>query len=102
MIDRQLTDQAIDKLLSSGDARLRRCGGRIFRSRSGEPAIEKCGILTRNVINQIESESGEVLSDELRSMLLSVKERLRICEDNHRQLANEVNDIARHVLDLTI
>ena len=102
MIDRQLTDQASDKLLSTGDARHRRCGARILRSRSGEPAIERLGILTRNVINQIESESGEVLPDELRSMLLSVKERLRICEENHRQLANEVNDIARDVLQLPI
>ena len=100
MIDRQLTDQAVDKLLSSGDARLRRCGGRIFRSLRGETAIEEHRNRTRTEIERLESH--EVMSDDLRSMLLSVKERLRICEDSHRQLANEVNDIARHVLQLAI
>ena len=35
-INKALANQAIDKLLNTGDAGLRRFGGRIFRSLKGE------------------------------------------------------------------
>ena len=102
VIDRELANQAIDKLLGSENERHRRMGGLIFRTLSREPAIKARGILVRKEINQIESKIGGVLTDDLRSRLLSTKESFRICEDNFRQLAIEANDIAYQVLQLDI
>ena len=79
MIDRVLADQAVDKLLSTGDARLRRFGGRIFRSLR-----------------------GETMSDDLRSMLESVKEQLASRENDLRQIVHEVNEVVLEILQLAI
>lgn len=102
MIDRVLADQAIDKLLSTGDARLRRIGGRIFRSLRGETAIEEYRNRTRTDIERLEFEYHEVMSDDLRSMLLSVKEQLASRENDLRQIVNEVNEVVLEVLQLAI
>ena len=75
-IDKVLANQAVDKLLDTGDARLRRFGGRIFRSLKRGTAIEEHRNRTRIELERLESESREVMSDDLRSMLLSVKVQL--------------------------
>ena len=102
MIDRVLADQAVDKLLSTGDARLRRFGGRIFRSLRGETAIEEHRNRTRTDIERLESEYHEVMSDDLRSMLLSVKEQLASRENDLRQIVHEVNEGVLEILQLAI
>ncbi len=100
MIDRRLADQAIDKLLDTGDARLRRCGGRIFRSLRGATAIEECRNRTRTEIERLESKSREVMSDDLRSLLESLKEQLASRENDLRQIVNEVNAVVLEILQL--
>ena len=102
MIDRVLANQAIDKLLSTGDARLRRFGGCIFRSLRRGTAIEVSRNRTRTEIERLESESRGVMSDDLRSMLESLKEQLASCENDLRQIANEVNEVVLAILQLAI
>ena len=102
MIDRVLADQAVDKLLSTGDARLRRFGGRIFRSLKRGTAIEEHRNRTRIELERLEFEYHEVMSDDLRSMLLSVKEQLASRENDLRQIVHEVNEIVLEILQLAI
>ena len=101
-IDKALANQAIDKLLSTGDARLRRFGGRIFRSLRGETAIEEHRNRTRIELERLESESREVMSHDLSSMLESVKEQLASRENDLRQIVNEVNAVVLEILQLAI
>ena len=102
MIDRVLADQAVDKLLSTGDARLRRFGGRIFRSLKRGTAIEEHRIRTRTEFERLESESRRVMSDDLKSKLKNVKEQLASRENDLRQMVNEVNEVVLEILQLAI
>ena len=101
-IDKVLANQAVDKLLDTGDARLRRFGGRIFRSLRVETAIDEYRNRTLTEFERLESESREVMSDDLRSMLESLKEQLASRENDLLQIVNEVNAVVLEILQLAI
>ena len=73
-INKALANQAIDKLLSTGDARLRRFGGRIFRSLQVVTTIDELRDLVRKAISSLESDIGEARQFEAQMKMLQTAE----------------------------
>ncbi len=100
MIDRRLADQAIDKLLDTGDARLRRCGGRIFRSQQKVTTIDELRDLVRKAISSLESDIGEVRTEFHESVIAKMKGLQAQCESRYLQLLRDKNEVILDVLGL--
>ncbi len=102
MIDRVLANQAIDKLLSTGNERLRRCGGNIFRSLKEVTAIEEQRDRIRKAISRLESDFEEVRTEFLESVIAKMNGLLAQAESRYHQLLREISEIVLDVLGLQI
>ena len=92
-INRELAHQAIDKLLSTTDERLRLIGGGIIRLLEAVTAIEERQTRIQTEIARLGSESGEVSSDYHRSMRVRIKKELGNCEYAHHRIVKDVNEL---------
>ena len=101
-INKALANQAIDKLLSTGDARLRRFGGRIFRSLQVVTTIDELRDLVRKAISSLESDIGEVRTEFHESVIAKMKGLQAQCESRYLQLLRDKNEVILDVLGLQI
>ena len=102
MINKELPELAVDKLLSTGDESLHRFGGGIFRWHTAEAAN---GVCTNPIINEIaalESKLGGVSYEFFESAISLVESRLKQLENKQRQLNQQIKEVVNEFRQLEI
>ena len=102
MINKELAEQSVDELLSTGDESLHRFGGCTFRSQTSEAANGVCSSPILNEIAALESKYGGVCLEFVESAISLVESRLAQLENDRRQLIHQANEVVIDIRQLKL
>ena len=102
MINKELAEQSVDELLSTGDESLHRFGGCTFRSQTSEAANGVCSHPILNEIAALESKFGGVSYAFFESAISLVDSRLAQWENDRRKLIQQVKELSSRFVRLKL
>ena len=102
MINKELPELAVDKLLKTGDESLHRLGCGIFRWHTAEAANGVCSNPILNEIAALESKLGGVSYEFFESAISLVESRLKQLENKQRQLNQQIKEVVNEFRQLEI
>ena len=102
MINKKLSEQAVDKLLSTGDESLCRLGCDTFRWHTAQAANIVCSNPILNEIAALESKYGGVCIEFVESAVSLVESRLAQLVYDRRWLMQQLKEVVNEIRQLNI